>query len=100
MAKLQAQALIAIFIRERVIGVVVAWVAESGSRLIMKRSEVLTTVIVVVLHDLLSLLDDVLSTLCFRLFASGFLSFFGICRVCLELSLRPETFGRTSSCLG
>ena len=85
-AKLEFKTLVAIVVRQRVIGVEVAGVDEVSGGFIMEGRKVFATVVVVVFHDLLSLLHHSFDSCFFLLFASILFSFLGIRRVCVVRS--------------
>ena len=65
----------------------VAGVDEVDGGLIMEGRKVFATVIVMIFHDLLSLLHHPFDPCFFLLFASVLLSFLGIRRVCVVYSV-------------
>ena len=77
-AELEAQALIMIRIRQCVFRIIMARIDEIYRSFILKRGEILPTVIVMILHDLLSLLNHVLHPCCFLLLTAVLLPYFGV----------------------
>ena len=77
-AELEAQALIMIRIRQCVFRIIMARVDEVYRGFVMKGGEILSAVIMVILHDLLSFLNHVLHPCCFLLLTTVLLPYLGI----------------------